>query len=126
DDLVSGLRSACQGTGRFRLSAEESGAFPSLRNPRVLWIGLTGETERLTTLQARIEHATLPWTEKAEDRAFHPHLTLGRVRENSMRHARRIGEVLKARQTPHFGIWEIDDVKLMRSQLSPKGSSHTV
>jgi len=126
EDLASALKSASQGTGPFRLSAEECGAFPSLRNPRVLWVGLSGETEPLCALQARIETATATWAQKGENRTFHPHLTLGRVRENAMRHARRIGDVVKVTQTPKFGTWEVTEVKLMRSQLSPKGSTHTV
>jgi len=125
NDLEAAFRSACEGASAFSLTAREVGAFPSLRNPRVLWVGLTGEIEPLRALQGRIETILAPWAQKAEDRPFHPHLTLGRVRENAGRHARQIGEQLQAFRAAEFGDWQATEVRLMRSQLSPKGSTYT-
>ena len=124
-DLKAAFRAACEGASRFRLAVEQLGGFPSLKNPRVLWVGLAGELEALRALQARIETATASWAQKAENRAFHPHLTLGRVRDHATRQARRIGEQLQAFRAPEFGSWRVTEVRLMRSQLSPRGSVYT-
>lgn len=57
------------------------GAFPSLARPSVLFLGVHGDVEPLGELQASLEG----WLEELgfapEERAFHPHLTLGRVRD---------------------------------------------
>lgn len=124
-ELETAFRSVAEGTRPFTLAAQNFGAFSSLRQPRVLWVGLSGDTEPLCELQKRLDEATSPWAEKNENRAFHPHLTLGRIRENAMRHARRIGERLQTVSKPDFGSWLVTDVRLMRSQLSPKGSTYT-
>jgi RNA 2',3'-cyclic 3'-phosphodiesterase len=124
-ELETAFRSAAEGTRPFTLAAQDFGAFSSLRHPRVLWVGLSGETEPLCGLQKRLDEATSPWAEKNENRPFHPHLTLGRVRENAMPHTRRIGERLQAVSNPDFGSWLVTDVRLMRSRLSPKGSTYT-
>ena len=110
----------------LHLSAEGLGGFPNLRNPRVVWVGVKGDVEPLLQLQAQIEKVTAPWSQKEENRAFHPHLTLGRVREKAFRHTRRIGEFLQGVEQPEFGRWRVLEIHLMRSQLSPKGSTYTV
>ncbi len=126
---VEQLKSALEPLGRdfapLHLKAEGLGGFPSTRNPRVLWVGLHGDLEPLKTLQQKVEQVTEPWAEK-EDRRFHPHLTLGRVRENFLRKARQIGEVLQTTTAPPFGEWVVRHFYLMRSQLSPKGATHSV
>ena len=123
--LEAVFHSACEGSPALNLKAETLGSFPSTRNPRVLWVGLGGDIAPLKALQARIDVATSPWAQKAENRAFHPHLTLGRVRENASRHARRIGEAFALLEAGDFGSWRAGEVLLMRSQLSPKGSIYT-
>jgi 2'-5' RNA ligase len=111
--------------GPMQLRAEELGGFPSLRNPRVIWVGLQGDLQALEQLTGRIEEAMQPWAEKEEKRGFHPHLTLGRVRENASRQARAIGQALQQITPPPFGGWRAEAFFLMRSQLSPKGAVHT-
>jgi 2'-5' RNA ligase len=126
DALESALRGACAGSPPLTLIAEGIGAFPSVRSPRVIWTGLLGDVEPLQILQQRIHIATASFSQKVEDRPFHPHLTLGRVRENAKRHTRRIGEELQRVQQSSFGTWQANEVRLMRSQLSPKGSTYTI
>jgi RNA 2',3'-cyclic 3'-phosphodiesterase len=108
------------------LRAEGFGAFPNLRSPRVIWIGLQGDLAPLEQLNTRIEQAMQPWAEKQENRPFHPHLTLGRIREDASRHARAIAKALEQTVPPPFGQWRAQQFHLMRSQLSPHGAIHTV
>ena len=125
-EFEAALRTATAGCGPLNLQAEGLGCFPNPRQPRVLWVGLRGDLEALQELQARLDDATAPWTEKPENRPFHPHLTLGRVREGAFRQARRIGEVLAATAVPALGRWRAEQFHLMHSQLSPQGARHKV
>lgn len=125
-ELQSALNETIQLHRTLELSAEGLGGFPSLRNPRVIWVGAGRDVEPLLRLQAQVEKATLPWAQKEEDRTFHPHFTLGRVREKALRHTRRIGEFLQEVQPPQFGQWRVTEVHLMRSQLSPRGSTYSL
>lgn len=101
----------------LRLRAQGIGAFPSLGRPRVVWVGLAGEIDELKALQAAVENAT----GRSEEREFHPHLTIGRVREGH-----RPNLNLDRWKNEPFGEWEIRELFLMQSKLSPKGSTHSV
>src|SRR5881628_1010459 len=51
DTLMQQLGGACNGFSPLRLGAERVGAFPDLRFPRVIWVGLKDDTGQLTQLQ---------------------------------------------------------------------------
>ena len=63
----------------FELQLEKGGCFGG-RIPRVLWLGIR-ENEKLTELQKEIDRALSKLGFPAENRKFHPHLTLGRVKD---------------------------------------------
>ena len=56
------------------------GAFPNLRRPRVVWIGVDPEP-RLELLHHDVEEALAGLGVELEGKPFRPHLTLGRLRE---------------------------------------------
>ena len=101
----------------LKLRTQGLGGFPPLRNPRVIWAGLEGDIDELKRVQAAVENAT----GRKEERAFHPHLTLGRVREG-----RRLKLNLDRWKDEDFGAWEARELLLMQSKLSPKGARHSV
>ncbi len=122
--LEAVLRPVAHRYHALALRAEGLGCFPTPRNPRVIWVGLQGDVEELERLQEEIEQVTQPWAEKDEKRKFHPHLTLGRVREGG--NGRRVGQALEGIEAPPFGSWHANQFCLMRSRLSPKGATHSV
>src|SRR5439155_63389 len=80
DELTKALSAACRAFGPLHLRAERMGAFPNLRFPRVIWIGLNDAEQKLSLVQHAIEPACSPFTaEKPEDR-FSGHVTLARVK----------------------------------------------
>ena len=57
------------------------GAFPSPRQPRALWIGITRGADGLGRLEAEIARRFDRLADDSEPvRPFHPHLTLGRIK----------------------------------------------
>ena len=103
--------------GTFHLRAQGLGAFPSLRRPRIIWVGFAGDITALKQLQSTIEIATA----RKEEREFHPHLTIGRIREG-----RRPKLNLDPWKDHPFGEWQPRELLLMQSNLSPKGATHSV
>ena len=53
------------------------GAFPAVTRPRVLYLGLEGQTDRLCRLQQQITTDLQELGFEKEERAFTAHLTLG-------------------------------------------------
>jgi len=102
----------------------EIGAFPNFRRARVVWVGMTGETElRALThgIDERFEELGIP----AESRAFKAHLTLGRVKgEMTPDDARAMATAAELVREPRgFSVRTVD---LMHSELGPGGPRYSV
>lgn len=105
----------------LHLTVQGLGAFPNSRRPRVLWVGLKGEG--LSELVESIETSLMPLDFPPDDRAFTPHLTLGRIR--SPRGWDRVSALMKAYENMSFGESTIEEVTLYQSTLRPDGAIYT-
>ncbi len=124
--LGEALTSACVGLKAFELGLAELGCFPPSKSPRVVWIGVTGAVAQLVTLQRRVEEALRGCGDHTEEaRAFHPHLTIGRVNARGDE-GRRLGDLLARERVPELGAWPVLQADLVQSELSPQGARHTV
>jgi RNA 2',3'-cyclic 3'-phosphodiesterase len=106
----------------FRVKMEGIGAFPTPRRPRVIWLGVDA-TPELRCLKQDIEWALAPLGFERETRGFQPHITLARVAPNAAAGDFRDFEEL-ARKVRFSGSLAVGAVDLMRSRLSPRGSSY--
>lgn len=111
------------GHGPFQMRLTAPGAFPNIRRPRIIWIGLEPSSE-LAALQRDVEEGLAGLGFERERRAFRPHLTLGRVRRGQ----RVDGSVLDTlvRSTEVSDAWRVGAVDLMRSHLLPSGAVYDV
>lgn len=98
------------GTEPFPLATGALGAFPNLRRPRVLWIGVDDPTGAL----ARLDRRLLPDAEP-----LRPHFTLGRVRD-----AAPLQERLPTLVAPSPVTWTVAELVLFESRLGAHGAQH--
>ena len=105
------------------LGAAGLGAFPSRRKPRVIWIGMEGEVQRLTRIQARVENALEPLGFVREKRPFRPHLTIGRVKDR--RRLQSLIDVMAELKIPEFDSFDVTEIILYKSDLRPTGAIYT-
>lgn len=125
DKVLIVLASVTEKFNPFKLEIFGLGAFPNLRNPRVLWAGVKGDLEQLSKLQASVDDAAGDLGLPKEQRTFSPHLTLGRVRrEASDGRLRKISEVIAEGELSAAPTWTANTVNLMRTELGPAGSRH--
>ena len=84
-EVVPALRDAVgealAGEGPFTFRARGAGAFPALDRARVLWVGVDDPEGRLARLAAACDEAAARLGFRRERRAFHPHVTIGRLRQ---------------------------------------------
>ena len=124
--LTEHLRTACEGFSSLCLRAQRLGAFPDLRFPRVIWVGINDSEGKLPQLQRAIEAASRDFsTEEPEDR-FTGHVTLGRAKRLCPRDAQTLSGLLSRMADQSFGQWTADAIELLRSQLAPEGARHTI
>ena len=125
-EITRALQKSCQGFAPFSLSCGGLGCFPTLKRPRVVWVGIQEETGTLAQLQKAIEENVAPLGYPTEKRKFSPHLTLGRVqRRVSSGDRRRLGELVGASEIGMLGQMEVRSVNLIRSDLRPSGAVYT-
>ncbi len=99
------------------------GAFPDTRHPRVVWVGMEDIEGTLQTLHRELDRGLATLGIEPETRAFHPHLTLGRVRgERNLHHLIRLLENCTFESEPA----SLKELLLMKSDLHPSGSVYTI
>lgn len=62
------------------LSVHGLAQFPARGSPRVIWAGLRGDLDAVSAIARRLDEVALGAGVAADDRGFHPHITLGRCK----------------------------------------------
>lgn len=107
----------------FETCMGKLGTFPSISNPKVIWIGINKNEDKITNLQKGIEDVITPLGFEKETRPFHPHLTLGRVR--GKKNIQKLVDKLKSLPLPQFKPIMVDRIILFQSILKPTGAEYT-
>lgn len=123
--ISTALQNACSRFHSFEVKARRAGAFPDLRRPRVLWIGLEEPTGSLSALRQAICDATQPFTDEFEEARFSAHVTLARVKEISRQCSAELGRHIETLSQLDFGTWRVTELELIRSQLGSAGAVYT-
>jgi len=105
----------------FDLDLGGVGTFPTSGPPRVIWIGHQSTQDALNIVEREVTARLAGCGVPPEDRAFRPHLTLGRVRDVAGLRAKPLLDGFEARQ---FGTSRVDAITLFESRLSPKGPTY--
>ncbi len=121
--ITEALESACRGTAPLLLDIAGAGAFPNVKSPRVLWLGVRGDTERLATLQTAIEDAMERLGFEREERKFSPHLTLARIKFPKPRD--NWAAMVDGIRDVNLGSFTAGHVSLMQSELRRDGAVYT-
>jgi len=120
-EIRESLSKAVSSFQPFYIKISGTGVFPNRKFPRVIWAGVeNGET--LPKLAADIDLSMSVLGYKKEEREFKPHLTLGRVR--SKEGTTNVMNELDNFKEKEFGLFTVDRVRLMRSELKPKGPEY--
>lgn len=118
EELYEGVTQGVQGIAPFQISLSQLGAFPNLRRPRVVWVGVEDGKETLIEFQSKMEESISRHGFPKENRKFSPHLTIGRVKS-----PRGVEDLVNAIRATAFqsGFFGINEVVVMESTLTPEG-----
>ena len=126
DNITAVLAEATRGIPRFQLEIGGLGVFPNPRRVRVVWVGISGEIDKLQQLQQRVESSLAKIGFPAEARQFTPHLTLARVRDQVSPDERQsFGHLIGSTDFKARHSIMVDTVFLMRSQLTRQGAIYS-
>jgi len=101
----------------FSVNLKGVGVFPKSKSPRVVWVGTDNDGgNMLIQLSKKVEKALEPLG-FFSDRPFKPHITIFRIKK-------KIGGItneLDSQKTTDFGMQEVTNLKLKKSELTPDG-----
>ena len=120
--IGAALERVASGIAPYEMSLDGVGAFPGFRRARVVWAGLEKGEEETTAFKLQLDEALEPLGFAAERRPFHPHITLGRVRQPG-----RTGllEHAAAEWILPYEHWLCREAVLYRSELTRHGAIYT-
>jgi len=106
---------------QFNISLNGVGGFPSLKNPRVVWVGIKKDGAKKLTELANEVGMKLTTIGFEKDKKFKPHLTIFRVKKMN----EDVSSILKDFESTEFGTETVSKIKLKKSVLSPKGPEYS-
>jgi 2'-5' RNA ligase len=118
------VRNVCPGFGSFDILLKGVGCFPNRRRPRVLWLGLDGDIERMSHFRNDLQKALKAFGIKEEKRPFKPHLTLGRFR-STRKMGSKLEEILSKYAALETPVESLNELYLFKSDLKPGGAVYT-
>ncbi len=122
EDIGSDIRGIVAASPVFQVTYATVGAFPNRRAPRVVWIGCSEPTGVLARMKSELDTTLAPRGFEVEDRPFSPHLTLGRVKDPA--DGRHLTPMLESLTFEPQTV-QVNDIVLMKSVLTPRGSLYT-
>jgi RNA 2',3'-cyclic 3'-phosphodiesterase len=122
-DVAQAMRQAARDASPLELIVQGMGVFPGLRKPRILWIGLGGQTDELKKMQADLEDELTALGFQRENRPFRAHLTLARIdrRIDAQQLLQGIQEVVGFEPR----AFQASELILFKSDLRPQGPVYT-
>ncbi len=121
-DVQQAVARVAEKTHPFVMKLGGAGAFPTMRRPKVIWLGAEASAE-LRCLKHDVEWELAPLGFDREVRAFHPHITLGRAEPTARAgDFRNFEEMVAALE--FSGESNVRTLDLMESHLSSKGARY--
>lgn len=121
DSIGAALEKASDEFSPIPCSVKNVGAFPNLRQPRILWVGLENPGNELTSLAQKIDAELNNLGFSKEKRKFNAHLTFGRIKSQV---SDKFSDAIKNAKFDEEEI-RVEKVILMKSDLKPAGAIYT-
>jgi len=126
DQISQRMDRVCFSTSSFPLQINGTGAFPSWRNPRTVWIGLQ-KSQPLLDFHNRIDSELAEMGIPIENRHFSAHLTLCRVSDYvEPVQVHQLENLLRSTPLAEDLSWFVNEVTLFKSILKPGGPVYSV
>ncbi len=104
----------------FEMMLGGGGCFPGGGTPRVVWVGITRGVDEARRIYDELDRRLTGFDVEREDRAYTPHLTLGRVREIPRSAGASLRTWASDISSPIARV-AVGSATLFRSHLSSKG-----
>ena len=121
--IAAAMVNAVKDQRPFSLVAKGVGVFPGIRGPRVVWVGLSGQSDSLKALQSALDANLADIGYPKETRPFKGHLTIGRIKHAPSPKA--VAEILQAHAEFISDEFHVAQIGLFKSELKPAGAVYS-
>ncbi|MBU4303753.1 MAG: RNA 2',3'-cyclic phosphodiesterase [Candidatus Omnitrophica bacterium] len=134
ENITRAMAEAVKGINPFVISLAALGAFPSLREARVIWVGINKGREESEKIAQRLQ-VSLKNIAPQDDKPFKSHITIGRVKSGrSMRPKGRGWDAVEVSESSPLqeGLsiekkeFNAEKITLFKSTLTHQGSSYEI
>ena len=123
EDINKTLQCVTEDFSSISLSIVGSGCFPRPERARTLWVGITGEKDKLNDFVDAINISLEPFGFPIQERKFIPHVTLARIKYPQ----KYTPDITQFLNTTFSELpMKISRINLMSSQLFSKGAVYTI
>lgn len=122
-EVRKALGSAVLGWSSFELSFVRFGCFPKRGPVRIVWAGVESPSGEIEACAARVEDALFAVGFEREERAFSPHVTIGRIKSDPSQSGLRsaVEQAQSGKKTQG-----ISAVSLFLSELKKTGAQYSL
>lgn len=104
----------------FEVRIQGVGAFPNKRRPRVVWVGVTDNSERIAQLKTEIDDVLTEIGYHPEREKYTPHATIARIK--NVRNSDLLIQNLEDLAEEPLGKMIISSINMKKSTLTPTGA----
>lgn len=117
NDIIDAMHDATESIVPFDMDISGVSAFPTSRNPRILWVG--AHNEQLAILAANLDKTLRSRGISGDDKPFHPHITFMRVKE--IYRVDDVNDIIQKEKGRRVGLQHVSQIHLRKSILTPSG-----
>ncbi|MGB5158910.1 RNA 2',3'-cyclic phosphodiesterase [Desulfobacterium sp. N47] len=122
-DIKAALNECSGCYSALNLFAKGIDVFPSIMRPRIMWVGVLGDTSLLLSLQNTLDKRLEESGFKKDEKPFKGHLTMGRFKDKV--NNEKLIEILRKYQNVDPEAFAAKEIVLFKSDLKPQGPVYT-
>jgi len=121
--IIQAMQETTAAIHPFSISAKGIGVFPKIKNARVIWAGVSGQTGQLLAVNRSLSQTLSQKGIRSDSNHFSPHFTLGRLRKRPDRN--QLKTIIQDFENHESAPCLIQSMVLFKSDLKPSGAVHT-
>ena len=110
----------------FEVFCGGAGAFPDVRRPRTIWMGLQRGEQEMAALHAGMDKALAKAGYPRDNRRYHPHLTIGRLRRGGGPQQQDLSRLIQDNSDYEAGPTFVTEAIVFSSVLQKSGPTYEV
>ena len=122
DFVKDAIRKSCN-VESFQADIKGMGIFPNPGYIRVIWAGVDSGTSELKSLRTDLDKNLSEIDISSDDKDFTPHYTIARVKSGKAKD--KLRSIVEKYSDRMWGSVGVDNIKLMKSELTPEGPIYT-